>query len=217
MMQDTRYALRVLRHHPGFAVTAILSIAVGIAACTAIVSLVYTLLFRPLAVSRAQDIVSIYGSSRTTGGFGSVSVRDYRDLLSRGDIFESVAGYVRLPAFMEVGDDSERVVTEVATGTYHALFGLRPAQGRLMTRDYDRVGAPLIAVLSHRYWRQRFGASPSVVGTHVRINGQAVEIVGVAPGILHWRLARLVWSAGCLDAAGPAPRDQFEVRTTERT
>lgn len=180
-MQDSRYALRLLRHNRGFALTAIGSIALGIASCTAIVSLVYTLLLRPLPVPGAQDIVSIYGASKSKGGFGSVSLPDYRDLAARDDLFEGVAGYVRLPAFMDAGDESERVVTEVATGNYHGLLQLRPAAGRLIAPADDRFGAPLVAVLSHRYWRQRFAANPAVVGTQVRINGQSVEIAGVAP------------------------------------
>lgn len=198
MMQDTRYAVRLLARHPGFALTAIGSIAVGIAACTAIVSLVYTLLFRPLDVARAGDIVSIYGSSKVSAGFGGISAPDYRDLAASAGVFEELAGYIRLPAFMDAGDESEHVITEVATGNYHAVFGLRPAHGRLMTPDDDRPGAPLVAVLGHRFWRQRFGANPHVVGTHVRINNQPVEIVGVAPptfaGILiDWYGAPDLW------------------------
>jgi macrolide transport system ATP-binding/permease protein len=181
MLQDVRYALRLLGRNRGFALTAIGSIALGIASCTAIVSLVYTLLLRPLPVPRAQDIVSIYGASKSKGGFGPISVPDYMDLAARDDVFEGVGGYIRLPAFMDAGVESERVVTEVVTGNYHALFHLRPAAGRLMTPADDQFGAPLVAVLSHRFWRQRFDANPSVVGVQVRINGQSVEIVGVAP------------------------------------
>lgn len=198
MLQDARHTLRVLGHNPGFATTVVGSMAVGIAACTAIVSLVYTLLFRPLDVPRAQDIVSIYSASNVRGGFGAVSVPDYRDLMKRRDIFDNVAGYIRLPAFMELADESERVVAEIATGTYHTLFGLRPAQGRLITANDDRIGTPIVAVISHRYWRQRFGASPGAIGTHVRINGQPVEIIGVAPAsftgvLLDWYGAPDLW------------------------
>lgn len=198
MIQDARYALRLLRHNPGFALTALGSIALGIAGCTAIVSLVYTLLLRPLPVSRPHEIVSVYGASKSKGGFLPISIPDYTDLAARDDVFQGVAGYVRLPAFMDAGDESERVITEIATGNYHTLFQLSPAAGRLMSPSDDRFGTPLVAVLSHRYWRQRFAANPAVVGEQVRINGQSVEIVGVAPAsfngvMLDWYGAPDLW------------------------
>ena len=196
MLRDLHYACRVLLRHPGFTATAILSIACGIAACTAVFSLIYTLLLRPIAVPRAEDVVSIYGMSKAKGTFGAgLSIPNYRDLAARTDLFEGAAAYVRLPQLVDSGDETERVVAEVATANYHTLLGLRPALGRLLTMADDRPGAEGVVVLSDSYWRRRFAANPHAIGQHLRVNGMPFEIVGVAPAtfsgvLLDWYALR---------------------------
>ncbi len=182
MLREIRYALRLLHRNPGFAACAMLSMACGIAACTAVLTLVYALLLRPLSVPHAERVVSIYGVSKAKGTFrAGVSIPDYRDLATRSDLFDGIGAYVRLPILGDAGDEPERLIAEVCTGTYHTMLGLRPAYGRFFTSDDDRPGAAAVAVLSYQFWRRRFNANPDVIGRLFRINGTAFQIVGVAP------------------------------------
>ncbi|MEO8035781.1 MAG: ABC transporter permease, partial [Acidobacteriota bacterium] len=198
MLNDFRYAVRVLQRSPGFAATAILSMAIGTAACTAVFSVAYTLLLRPLSVPRPQEIVSIYSVSKVKGGFGSLSMPNYRALAGRDDLFEAVGAYVRLPFLLDDGNRSERIYGEVVTGGDHALLGLSPAIGRLLTPSDDQAGAAMVVVLSHKYWEQQFGADPGAIGRVVRLNTHPVEIVGVMPAsfqgiLLDWGGSPALW------------------------
>jgi predicted permease len=198
MLRDVRYALRLLSRNPGFAATAIISMACGIAACTAVFSLVYTVLLRPLPVPRAEEVVSIYGASREKGTLKALSMPDYRDLAAPSDLFDGVGAYFRTPLLVDAGDESERVSVELPTGNYHTMLGLRPALGRLILPEDDRTGAPAVVVLSDAFWRRRFDARPSAIGRQLRINDVPFEIVGVAPAsftgvLLDWYGAPDVW------------------------
>lgn len=198
MFRDIRYALRLLGRSRAFAATAIVSMACGIAACTTVFSLAYAVLFRPLAVPRAEDVVAIYGSSRTKGTVAAISMPDYQDLSRRIDLFDGIGAFFRQPLIVDTGEETERVVAELPTGSHHTMLGLRPALGRLLLPADDRAGAAPVLVLSHGYWQRRFGASPSVIGRHMRIQDVAFEVVGVAPPtfagvLLDWYAAPDMW------------------------
>jgi putative ABC transport system permease protein len=198
MLRDIRYAFRILRKNPAFAATAILAMACGIGACTAVFTLVYTLLLRPLAVPRADDLVSIYALSKSKAALSAVSMPDYRDLAPRTDTFEAVGAYFRYPVLLAVGDESERANAELSSGNYHDMLGVRAALGRMLRPDDDHPGATAVVVLSDRLWRRRYGASPDVIGRSLRLNGAAFEIVGVAPPsfvgvLLDWYAAPDTW------------------------
>jgi predicted permease len=198
MLRDVRYAFRVLLKHPAFGATAVIAMACGIAACTAVFSLVYAVLLRPLAVPRADDLVSIYGVSRATGARQAVSMPDYRDLATRTAAFAGGGAYFRQPVLMAFGDEAERATTELASGNYHDMLGVQPQIGRMLRPDDDRPGAPAVVVLSDRLWRRRFDARPDVIGRSLRLNGAAFAIVGVAPSsfagvLLDWYGAPDTW------------------------
>lgn len=198
MFQDVRYALRLLLRSRGFAATAIVSMACGIAACVAVFSLTYAILFRPLPVARAEDVIAIYGGSRTKGTLASISMPDYQDLARRSDLFDGIGAYFRSSLVVDTEDGSERVAAEMPTGQYHTMLGLRPALGRLILPDDDRAGAQPVIVLSEAYWRRRFGADPSAIGRTLRVQNVTFEIVGVAPAafsgvLLDWYGAPDVW------------------------
>lgn len=197
-MSDVRYACRLLLRNPAFAIAAVLAMACGIAACTAVFSLAYGVLLRPLNVPSAGDVVSIYGVSRTQGTLQPVSMPDYRDLAAPSEAFEGVGAYFRSPVFMAFGDESERDVTEMVSGNYHDMLGVRATLGRMLRPGDDRPGAPAVVVLSDRLWRRRFDASRDVIGRSLRLNGALFEIVGVAPGsfegvLLDWYAAPDTW------------------------
>ena len=185
--KDVRYALRGLARSPGFTAAAVLSLALGIGANTAVFSLFHALMLRMLPVARPEELVVLF---RTGGwGRGVSSYPLYLDLRKRSDLFADVAasngpGKVRFQA--HAGAHAELAAREFVTGNYFALLGVKPALGRLFTDDDNRTpqGHPL-AVLSYDFWRGRFGADPSVIGRTITAGDQPLTVVGVAAPWFH--------------------------------
>ena len=176
--RDIGYAVRTLRRSPVFAATAVISLALGIGANALVFSVVNALVLRPLPVSDPDRVMFV----QRVGSFISHSFPAYRDIRDRNTTFEGLAGY-RI-TMMDVEAD-QRVTHEwgyLATGNYFDLLGLTPVTGRFFEQSDDVVpGASPYAVLSYDYWRTRFGGSPSVVGSTIRINRLPYTVLGVAP------------------------------------
>ncbi len=184
-LKDLRYALRGLVRNPGFAAAAVLSLALGIGANTAIFSLVRNLMLRMLPVTRPEQLVYLY---RTGGwGRGYMSYPLYLDVARRTDLFEGVAarsGVWRVRFNRPQSPRVEFAQREYVSGNYFDLLGVKPAIGRLFAESDNRTpkGHPL-AVLSYDFWRNRFGGDPAVLGATVLVDGQPLTVVGVAaPG-----------------------------------
>ena len=194
LLQDTRHAFRRLRRAPIFSTTTILTIALGMGATTAIFSLVYAVLLKPLSVADPGDLVRLGKTSQCcyTGGyaqdpeFAIVSYDLYTYFRDHTDGFFELAAFgasetgygVRrsgssAPAFSDVG--------ELVSGNYFQMFKLQPVAGRLLTPADDRTNAPPVAVMSYRLWLQRYGSDPSVVGSSFHLNGKPFTVVGIAP------------------------------------
>jgi len=185
LLQDIRYAARLLRRYPLFALTAALSLAVGIGASTAVFTIANSLLrFSPAAVADPERVVDIGRSlNGLPVGFNPGSYPDYVDIRQRTTTLDHVYAHVLFPQTMSLIGPAgiERVVAEVVTTNYFATLGTRPAAGRLFRADEsDRPGESPIIVLSHRYWKRRFNADPTIVGQTVRLNRKPVTVVGVA-------------------------------------
>jgi len=180
--KDIRHALRGLAHNPGFTAAAVLSLALGIGANTAIFSMIRTLMLRLLPVARPEQLVYLY----RTGGWGQgyVSYPLYLELAKRGDVFEGVAartGVVRGRFGREGADAVEFAGIEYVSGNYFSLLGVTPALGRLFTDDDNRTpGAHPVAVLSYDFWRNRFNGDPSVLGRTVVANNRPLQVIGIA-------------------------------------
>jgi predicted permease len=181
-----RYALRNLRRSPVFTTVAILSLALGIGANTAIFSLLDQVLLRTLPVRNPGELVTLYpvrgpfsGSSRCD--MDCISYPAYRDLRDRNQVFTGILARWRLSLSFSSGDRTERVRAELVSGNYFDVLGVNPALGRVFTQDDDRVvnGHPVV-VLSYGFWQSRFGGDPGVLNRAVRVNGQPMTIVGVA-------------------------------------
>ena len=182
--RDMRYALRGLRRNPGFTAAAIISLALGIGANTAIFSLFHALMLRMLPVARPGELVSLYH----TGGWG----KGYPPTpciwsLPNGAIFSP--GFWRAPAWKKSGSRRpggrpQFTQREFVSGNYFSVLGVAPALGRLFTDADNRVpqGHPL-AMLSYDFWQNRFGADPSVLGRKLLVDEQPLTVIGVAaPG-----------------------------------
>jgi predicted permease len=182
---DLRFALRTFRRNPGFTFIAVLSIALGIGANTAIFTLVDQVLLRLLPVKQPQQLVQVtfegehYGSNWGDGS--ELSYPTYTDIRDRNQVFSGV--FARFAYDMHIGfqGKTDRARGEIVTGSYFPVLGVQPAVGRLLTSADDRQkGGHPVAVLSHAFWASRFGADPAVVGRTAVINGHPFTIVGVA-------------------------------------
>jgi predicted permease len=183
--RDARYALRGLLHNPGFTAAAVLSLALGIGANTAIFSLFHALMLRLLPVERPQELVSLY----RTGGWGkaTTSYPLYREIAARTDLFSGVVartGVSRTRFTARPGAREEYTQREFVSGTYFTVLGVAPAMGRLFTEDDDRTpGAHPVAVLSYDLWRNRYASDPAILGTKIVAGEQPLTVIGVAaPG-----------------------------------
>jgi predicted permease len=181
MGADLKYALRFLRRSPGFAIVAVVSLALGIGANTAIFSLVDAVLLRPLPVADPDALVDIF----TTGGDGdeyaTTSYPDFLDLKANATVFSDMAAYTPMFAPLNLGDRSRLVMGQIVTSNHFEFFGVRPFLGRLLHPADDAPGAERVVVISHRMWRTEYGADPAVAGRTLVLRGLPYTIVGVAP------------------------------------
>jgi predicted permease len=185
LLSDLRFAWRQLRKSPAFAVTAAVSLSVGLAASTTVFSLADALLFRPRpGIADAARLVDV-GRTQHGGGFDTLSYPNYADLRELRQVFDGVAAYRPEPAplSLHARGSVDRVYGVAATANYFAVLGVAPARGRFFLPPEDAVREPsAVAVISHRLWRQRFDGDPAIVGRQIRLNNQPFTVVGVAPG-----------------------------------
>ena len=182
VLGDVRYAFRRLRQSPGFTATAVLSLAIGIGANTAVFSIVNGLLLRSVAAERPEELVEIYMS--TTGfPYNVFSYPDYEDFaLGTKSVFSSVSGSMLAVGIRDTEDGVETMLGEGVTGNYFPLLEITPAAGRLLGPDDDVArGAHPVVVLSHTFWQRAFEGDPSVVGDEIILSGSPYTVVGVTP------------------------------------
>ena len=182
MSQDIRYAFRMLRKQLGFSVIAILTLALGIGANTAIFSIVNAVLLRPLPYPNA-DRIMVLNESSGPGQDYSVALPDYFDWRNDNTVFEHLAATHKESRNLSgiPGRDPERVSCASVTRNFFNIIGLPPKIGRTFSEDEDKVGAPPVAVISDRLWRRVFNAAPSVLGRSITLHDQNYTVIGVMP------------------------------------
>jgi putative ABC transport system permease protein len=177
LWQDIRYAARSLRKEPGFTTAAVLTLALGIGANTAIFSLVNATLLQHLPVENRDRLVYAY---RGAGGVFAYPM--YAHLRDGTQMFDGLAAWGGINASFSEGDATELVNGVIVTGNFFDVLGVRATQGRLLTvADDVTPGAHPVAVISHAFWQSRFAGRPDVVGREIRLNGHPFAIVGVTP------------------------------------
>jgi predicted permease len=183
---DLRYGLRWLRRSPAFAAAAVLSIALGIGANTAIFSLVNAVLLRLLPVDDPHSLVLLTRSDDRTRLGSSFPYPFYRQLQDSQTVLDSVICRAGMSPNVEAGGPAERVSGELVSGNYFEVLGVRPHLGRLFVPEDNRVagGHPLV-VVSHGYWQRRFGGDPLIIGQTIRVNTYPMTIIGVTPPGFH--------------------------------
>ncbi len=185
---DLKYALRRLAKNPAFFATACLSLALGIGANTAAFSVVYAVLLRSLPVQDPASLAVVSG--KYTGFRYSMAYPGYTYLRDHSSSLDGLVAFRAQPLNVSAGGTTERVTGMLVSGNYFDVLGVRMAAGSSIGADDDRVpgsgGARgLVAVLSHQYWKRRFGGDPATVGSSLRVNGHPFTIVGVAPPGFH--------------------------------
>ena len=184
-LADVRYALRGLRRNPLFAAVAILSLALGIGANTAIFTLIDQILLRRLPVRDPAQLVMLYQQGPHMGsnmGQRMHSYPLYQDIQQKAEPLSEVLCRRVVPASISVANQTERVTAELVSGNYFTMLGVAPAAGRLFnSREDDEVyqGHPVV-VLDHGYWVRRFARDPAVVGSKILVNNYPMTIVGVS-------------------------------------
>ena len=187
VVQDIRYALRLFRKAPAFTSVAIVSLALGIGANSAIFGLVDTVLLRPLPVNDPQRIVTLSARQQEAAGSDAVSslfsYPDYRAIRDRAAAaFSDILAYRVGLDGLSIDGHADRVMVHYVTGNYFTLLGVTPALGRLiLPSEGERPAGDPVLVLGYAYWQSRFAGDPGVVGKRVLIDGHPVTIVGVAP------------------------------------
>ncbi|NIN73245.1 MAG: FtsX-like permease family protein [Gemmatimonadetes bacterium] len=182
LLSDLRYAVRRLSQRPGFAAIALLTMALGIGANSAIFSIVNAVLLRPLPVESPDRLVEIYSQEADDDVPVTQAYPDYLDIRARDDLFSGVTAYTADFFSVNLGTRSEVMFGESVTGDYFDVLGVPAAVGRtFISGEDDAVGAPPVVVISHGLWKRRFASDPRVLGQTLRIRGRPFEIVGVSP------------------------------------
>jgi predicted permease len=188
LWQDLRYGFRTLMKNRGFTAVAVLTLALGLGANTAIFSLTDQILLRLLPVEKPDELVILRSPGPKQGRVWSDGDSDtsfsyplYKELRDKNNVFSGLLGRFAIPLSVAGDGQTERANGELVTGNYFEVLGVRPALGRVFTDDDDRTpGASPIVVLSHGYWTRRFGANPDVLNKTLVVNGTGMTVVGVA-------------------------------------
>ncbi|HEX7118560.1 MAG TPA: ABC transporter permease [Longimicrobiales bacterium] len=182
LRQDVRFAVRNLGRHPGFFAVAVLTLALGIGANSGIFSVVNAVLLRPLEYREPDRLVFIH-SQFPTLGFDEfwISPPEYRELQERARSYEAIGAWRTGSSSISGIEEPIRVRSARASAEFFTALGVPPLVGRAYTVEEDLPGAPAVAVLSHRVWREVFGGDPSIVGGRVEIDGESRTVVGVMP------------------------------------
>jgi predicted permease len=191
LLQDIRYGIRTLAKNPGFTIVAVLTLALGIGANTAIFSVVQNVLLRPLPYAEPDQLVEIFNTYPPQVPRGGLSPGDYADWKQQNQSFSEMGAYVRISQGFNLTGDGEpqRVLASYASAGLFPMLGAHVVTGRSFVPEEDRAGSEPVVILGHRLWQSRFGGDPRVVGRTIALDNQRYTVVGVLPAgfqLLRW-------------------------------
>ncbi|HYL68756.1 MAG TPA: ABC transporter permease [Candidatus Limnocylindria bacterium] len=184
LIQDARYAIRMLGKNPGFTLIAVLTLGLGIGANTAIFSVVNGVLLRPLPYPQPNQLVAL---SENNASFesSSISYPNFLDWQRGNSSFASMAAY-RSDDFSITGSgEAERVRIGMVSAGFFEILGVHPVRGRLFTKEEDRLGTAPVALISAGLWQRKFGAASDILGKRITMNGDGYTVIGVVPATFH--------------------------------
>jgi putative ABC transport system permease protein len=191
LLQDVRYGIRTLTKNPGFTIVAVLTLALGIGANTAIFSVVQSVLLRPLPYPQPENLVEIWNTYPPQVPQIGLSPGDYADWREQNKSFSEMGAYIGISQGFNLTGEGEpqRVLTSYATAGLFPMLGVRAIAGRSFVSEEDRAGNAPVVMLSHRLWQSRFGGDPQVIGRSIALDDQRYTVVGILPAdfqLLHW-------------------------------
>jgi hypothetical protein len=180
LSQDLRYALRMFRQSPGFTAIAVLTLALGISANTALFSVVNGVLLNPLPYPHSEQIVAVYAA---TPGFdrAPITYLNFLDWQHDNQTFSSMAIYRNQDYNVTGSSDAERLSGYMISADFFSALGVNPVLGRTFSREEDQVGAAPVVILGGGLWKRKFGASTDILGKSLTLNGTSYLVVGVIP------------------------------------
>jgi putative ABC transport system permease protein len=186
LFQDLQYALRLFQKTPGFTVIAVLTLALGIGANTAIFSVADAVLFRPLPFKNQEQLVMVWERNpQFSADDVPVTPPNYLFLRAQARTFEGLAATAGRGFNLTEAGEPERLAGRAATTNFFALLGVAPALGRGFTAEDEQPGKEQVALLSHRLWQRRFGAEAGIIGRQIKLNDRVFTVVGVLPQTFH--------------------------------
>ena len=183
---NLRASFRSVWRDKTFAAMTLLLLTIGIAACTAIFTIVNTVLIRPIPYANPDRIVTVWTQGTKTGRIGQISAPDFKDFQQQSQSFRSFSLYSTDLTNVSTAGTAERdTIAVVGTGFFDAL-GVRPELGRPMTDAEASTPGKQVALVSHEFWQRRLAASPQAIGQSVRIDNKNYEVIGVLPAGFHY-------------------------------
>lgn len=195
--QDLRYGLRMLANKPSFTFVAILALALGIGATSAIFSIVNNVILRPLPFKAQEDLVMLWETNLTTGHEQvETSYPNFLDWQKQNQVFEQVAVLpsVNFDWTMTGREEPQQVVGVFTSANFFSLLGVSPALGRDFTAEDERQGAAPVAVISHGLWQRQFGGDPKIIGQKLTVEGEPMTVIGVMPREFDFPSGVELWS-----------------------
>ena len=181
LWSDIRYSLRVLSRNPGFAGVAVLTLALGIGANTAIFSVVNSILFQPLPFPDSERLVILCEENPAVAGFCIASPPNVEDWSLQSSAFEELGVGRDWPFILKTEEGSEGLSGGIATPSFFRVLGLNPQLGRLFLPEDQELGSNNVVVLTHGLWQSRFGGDPNVIGRDISLDNQSFTVIGVLP------------------------------------
>ena len=187
LLQDIKYGVRTLAKNPGYAVLAILTLGLGIGANTAIFSVINGVLLKPLPYEHGDRLVLVRQSAPLSGqNTLGVAIAEYFDYRDQAEVFDGLVEYHQMNFDLLNRGEPDRVSTGVVSANFFDLLGIKPVIGRTFVASDDVPGAEAVLVLSHTYWRTKFGGDPSIIGQVFEMNDRPHRVIGVLPNVPHY-------------------------------
>jgi putative ABC transport system permease protein len=206
LRQDLSYTVRMLRRSPGFAITALLIVSLGIGATTAAFSITDFVLLRPLPFAEPDRLVKLYERTPAYGRL-ELSAANYRDWKAGATVFESMGLYHQAAGNLISAGEPVRVEGAAVSADLMPTLRVQPLIGRLFSADDDRAAAPGTIIFSYRLWQTQFGGDPAIVGTQVRLDADSYTVIGVMPREFRFPTAdTLFWTTVRFDEQAYADR-----------
>jgi predicted permease len=185
LIQDLKFGVRMLARNPGFTAVAVLTLALGIGANTAIFSVVNGVLLNPLPYRQPDRLVALYSHNQQFGNY-SISYPNFLDWVRDNRSFSALAAYRQESFSMTGRGEPEPVPAEMVSASFFPLLGVKPVIGRAFAPEEDQVGAAPVALLSSGFWKRKFGGSHEVLGKAITLNGTDYTIIGVIPSAFYY-------------------------------